>query len=131
MIFVIGGRNQGKTAYSVNLCKELHKKEMILIADGKLPVTYETLLQADLITHFELIVRRAMEDGCDPYELADKLIKNNPMAVVTADEIGCGIVPMDAFERNYRETDGRVCQKIAAYSSEVHRVICGIGMRIK
>lgn len=50
---------------------------------------------------------------------------------MTADEIGCGIVPMEAFERGYRETDGRICQRIAAYSEEVHRVICGLGMRIK
>ena len=50
---------------------------------------------------------------------------------MTADEIGCGIVPIEAFERDYRETDGRVCQRIAAYSEEVHRVICGLGMRIK
>ena len=60
-----------------------------------------------------------------------ELMQENPDAFVTADEIGCGIVPMEAFERDYRETDGRICQRIAAYSEEVHRVICGLGMRIK
>lgn len=54
-------------------------------------------------------------------------MQENPDAFVTADEIGCGIVPMEAFERGYRETDGRICQRIAAYSEEVHRVICGLG----
>ena len=51
--------------------------------------------------------------------------------MVVADEIGCGIVPAVAFAREYREKDGRVCQKIAAFSDEVYRVICGLGSRIK
>ena len=91
----------------------------------------QTIMQADLITHFELFVRREMEAGRDPYVFAERLMQGNPDAFVTADEIGCGIVPMEAFERDYRETDGRICQRIAAYSEEVHRVICGLGMRIK
>ena len=67
--------------------------------------------------------------GTEKYMI--RLMQENPDAFVTADEIGCGIVPMEAFERGYRETDGRICQRIAAYSEEVHRVICGLGMRIK
>ena len=101
------------------------------IADGRLETDEQTIMQADLITHFELFVRREMEAGRDPYVFAERLMQENPDAFVTADEIGCGIVPMEAFERDYRETDGRICQRIAAYSEEVHRVICGLGMRIK
>ena len=78
-------------------------------------------MQADLITHFELFVRHEMEAGRDPYVFAERLMQENPDAFVTADEIGCGIVPMEAFERDYRETDGRICQRIAG---------C-LGMRIK
>lgn len=101
------------------------------IADGRLETDEQTIMQADLITHFELFVRREMEAGRDPYVFAERLMQENQDAFVTADEIGCGIVPMEAFERDYRETDGRICQRIAAYSEEVHRVICGLGMRIK
>ncbi len=134
MIFVIGGRGQGKTAYAVELWKKKYEQkntELMCIVDGQSESDKEAMMRAGLITHFELIIKREMEAKRDPYELADRLIKNNPQAIITADEIGCGIVPLDAFERNYRETDGRVCQKIAAYSEEVYRVICGLGMRIK
>jgi len=55
-------------------------------------------MQADLITHFELFVRREMEAGRDPYVFAERLMQENPDAFVTADEIGCGIVPMEAFD---------------------------------
>ncbi len=152
MVFIIGGREQGKTAYAMELWKkrtlERRKTEDLStdlnlpknpeacavtarIADGRLGIDEQMVMQADLITHFELLVRREMEAGRDPYAFAERLMQENPEAFVTTDEIGCGIVPMEAFERDYRETDGRVCQRIAAYSEEVHRVICGLGMRIK
>ena len=51
--------------------------------------------------------------------------------MLITDEIGYGIVPTDAFYREYRETHGRVCTQIAAEAKEVHRVICGIGTVIK
>ena len=51
--------------------------------------------------------------------------------IIVCREVGCGIVPMDAFEREYRETVGRVCTELAAMSEEVHRVLCGVGTVIK
>ena len=72
-----------------------------------------------------------MQEGTEPAVFAGELIEKNGGAVVVADEIGCGIVPADAFAREYREKDGRVCQKIAAFSDEVYRVVCGLGSRIK
>ena len=140
MIFIIGGREQGKTAYAMKLWEKrtLERRKTkdlstvlnrsknpeacrvtARIADGRLETDEQTIVQADLITHFELFVRREMEAGRDPYVFAERLIQENPDAFVTADE------------RDYRETDGRVCQRIAACSEEVHRVSCGLGMRIK
>ena len=45
--------------------------------------------------------------------------------------IGCGIVPMDPFQREVREQTGRVCTALAGKARRVHRVICGIGTVIK
>ena len=123
MIFIIGGREQGKTAYAMKLWEKrtLERRKTkdlstvlnrsknpeacrvtARIADGRLETDEQTIMQADLITHFELFVRREMEAGRDPYVFAERLMQENPDAFVTADEIGCGIVPMEAFERDYR-----------------------------
>ncbi len=59
------------------------------------------------------------------------MIKENRKAVIISNEIGYGIVPIDKFERRYRELTGRICCEIAKESKEVHRVICGIGTIIK
>lgn len=145
MIFVIGGRQQGKTEFALELAikqgnpggnpseaDESRKREALkrTAADGRTD-PFEAALPAPLVMHLEAYIRRSMENGKDPYEFAVQLMALNPNAIVTADEIGYGIVPIDAFEREYRDTDGRVCQQIAAGSGEVYRVVCGIGMKIK
>ena len=67
---------------------------------------------------------------------AERLMQENPDAFVTADEIGCGIVPMEAFERDYRETDGRIYSGFAAYSGGsapgyLRSGKCGSNKRVK
>ncbi|MBP6421033.1 MAG: bifunctional adenosylcobinamide kinase/adenosylcobinamide-phosphate guanylyltransferase, partial [Agathobacter sp.] len=42
-----------------------------------------------------------------------------------------GIVPLDSFEREYRERLGRLLCEIAAKAERVERIVCGIGQRIK
>ena len=103
-VLIIGGAYQGKRKVAENLYADLPR-----------------------IENLHEIVWKMLKEDKDPLSLADTLCGH----VIICDEIGCGIVPMEAFERDYRETDGRICQRIAAYSEEVHRVICGLGMRIK
>ena len=63
--------------------------------------------------------------------LADKLIHQNPGIVLVSDEIGYGLVPIDAADRCYREQVGRICTELAAFSEEVVGVVMGIGTKIK
>lgn len=65
------------------------------------------------------------------HEMAEELFHACPQRIVITQEIGCGIVPVDAFERKYRELTGRICCQLAAASQEVWRVTAGIGQRIK
>ena len=152
MIFIIGGREQGKTAYAMKLWKKrtLERRKTkdlstvlnrsknpeacrvtARIADGRLETDEQTIMQADLITHFELFVRREMEAGRDPYVFAERLMQENPDAFVTADEIGCGIVPIDRADENWREAVGRLCCALAQKADAVVRVIAGVPQFIK
>ena len=54
-----------------------------------------------------------------------------PDCILICDEIGNGIVPMEAEERTYRECTGRILEGLAAQADEVVRVVCGIGQKIK
>ena len=91
----------------------------------------EELMNAQGVTGFQQYIRSELENGKDVSDLAEKIICKNPDIVLVSQEVGYGVVPVDAFDRKYREAVGRVCTKLAAYSHKVTRVICGIGTVIK
>ena len=61
----------------------------------------------------------------------EQLLGPNPGAVVVSDEIGLGVVPLEPFERRWREETGRALCRLAAASERVERVCCGLGVRLK
>lgn len=124
MEMIIGGAYQGKTDYA--------KKEFpaLLWKEGS-SLTEEELMRAEGILNFQEYIRRELKDGKDLSQLAERILQKNPEIVLVSQEVGYGVVPMDPFDRAYRETVGRVCTKLASYSKKVTRVACGIGMVIK
>lgn len=137
MILIVGGRSQGKRRFAESLAKRGESvpasgKMVGADADALNPdLDLEEAFHAGTVCHPELYIRQCMMEKRDPARWIDRLCRENPAAVVIADEIGCGIVPVDAFEREYRETAGRLIQRLAAESGAVYRVVCGIGNRIK
>lgn len=68
------------------------------------------------------------------YTLTDGSISEDFLATCSAivlREQGCGLVPMDPVARAQREEIGRLACRLAAKSTAVYRVTCGIGTRIK
>lgn len=131
MILITGGRCQGKLSFAGKLLKSAGDDDSERrVADGAVD-SPDTALKAEIVCHMELFIRQLMLSGRDAAQFVECLIRENPAAVVIADEIGMGIVPVDAFERLYRENTGRLCQRLAAESSEVYRIVCGIEMKIK
>lgn len=124
MILIIGGAYQGKAAFAEALFPGLWW------TDGE-SCDLEDIYECEGIRHFHAYIRRMLERGQDVDDLAGNLLSRNPKAVIITDEIGYGIVPAEAFLREYREAAGRVCTKLAADAEEVWRVSCGIGTRIK
>lgn len=82
-------------------------------------------------TDFHKTIRGAVQAGEDPRAFAERFCQTYPGAVVAADEVGAGVVPIAAEDRAFREAVGRALCVVAQASCEVTRVICGIGVRIK
>lgn len=51
--------------------------------------------------------------------------------LVCCNEVGCGVVPLDAGERKWRDEVGRACCALAAEAEAVVRLVCGIPQIIK
>lgn len=80
---------------------------------------------------FQETIRGVIARGEDPRSYAGALCEAEPEAVIVSDEVGCGIVPLDAGDRAWREGVGRALCVIAQRSERVVRAVCGIGTVIK
>ena len=83
---------------------------------------------AEIIPDFHLMLKGF---GGDPRDFAEDFYCKHSDAVIVANEIGCGVVPIDRRERAWREAVGRALCVLAQKSENVTRVVCGIGVRIK
>lgn len=127
MKLVIGGMAQGKLEY-VLLKYDLQKSK---VWDGVLPNDRKLKGNTMIINHFHQWVRSCIENlGCPEDEIMSFLDCYED-CIIICDEIGNGIVPIDPFEREYRERTGRILVQLAMRAEEVERIICGIGQKIK
>ena len=126
MQLIIGGYAQGKLNYVL----QKYKGESCLVYDAEFPEKEENGKKI-IINHLHQWIKKQVETGGNPEDEIEKYVEKHRDIVIISDEIGNGIVPADALEREYRERTGRILIRLASGADEVVRVICGIGQKIK
>ena len=116
---ILGGSFQGKLSFALQLTGLSPDN----VADGGSPNDW---LEKPILNGIHRGIRQLLLEESDPYTIVDKILDKNPNAVILCDEIGCGIVPLDPKEREYREVTGRICCMLAKQAQRVIRVQCGI-----
>lgn len=123
MILIVGGTAQGKLSYALSA----YHKTLDDVADNAADAHHKAVFN-----HFHLYVRGQLAQGNTDFTAElEALLTANPNIIILCDEIGCGIVPIDRFERTYREVTGRLCCTLAARAERVERVFCGIATAMK
>ena len=74
---------------------------------------------------FEKYLRACLRAGSEP----ETQLRED--AVVICQDISCGIVPIDAEERQWRELCGRTMTAMAARADSVTRIFCGLPQKMK
>lgn len=132
MILLFGGAYQGKTELALKMSAMTENREA---ADGWSDPLEAAWSRPVLLNLHGYIKRFSdMEDTKAREKMRDfiyNIIRNNPNACITADEIGSGIVPIKREDRLWRELCGEAVQLLAAEAEEAFRVIGGIPMRLK
>ena len=118
MRLYIGGRFQGQA-------------ELALLETGLRPeaVTREQALTAPAVGDFHELLR-----GLTPAQaraFAAELLEKNPDCVITCDEVGLGVVPLEAEGRLWREAVGAGVCLLASKAEHVTRAVAGIPLRLK
>lgn len=114
MVLVVGGMAAGKTAYVM----QTYGYDTDSIADGVLD-------ERPVLDNLQDLVR-ADPDGC--LDLVPVLVQK---AVVICNEVGSGVIPVDAEARRWREATGRLCVALAQRADRVVRLVCGVPSVLK
>lgn len=104
MVLIVGGRGAGKRAAA----RSLGYAETDIACDVQ-----------ELVRGLDAPARAALA-----HDLARR-------PCVICDEVGCGVIPLDAGDRAWREAVGRLCCDLAERATAVVRVCCGIPQVIK
>lgn len=122
MIFIYGGSYQGKLEFA---------KARYGLSDGDIFLCDEANgapdWEARCLAYVDRWVLNRVRSGVDPLSA----FHARPDAIVIATDISCGVVPVDATLRAWREACGRLNAQLTARSEAVWRVFCGIGERLK
>lgn len=122
MRLIIGGKGQGKREYAASAYN---------IAPPEIADTLTEAKSARVLYGLEEEIARCLREGTEPEPLVEELCRTNPDIIIICRELGCGVVPVDRFEREWRERTGRICCELAKEAESVERVLCGLPLRIK
>ena len=130
MRLIIGGFAQGKLDYAVG---KYGKPDRIW--DGGQKSGLPEQEGSWILNHLHLWIREKSASADFSSEKLTELllswIRRHPDCILICDEIGAGIVPAEAKQREWREATGRICIRLAAEAESVERVVCGLGQRLK
>lgn len=113
MVLILGGLGAGKHSYIRSLG----------FTDGQM--SNDPDADAPVLFALEEAVKR---DPASAETLLPKLMKKK---YVLCREVGSGVIPMDAKEREWREATGRLCCMLAERAEAVVRVVSGIPIALK
>ena len=127
MILVFGGSYQGKYDYLLD--------HFDLMADDIYVFSVEDLNYKNdkkAIYGLQDMIRYFLESGVyNETQLKKDILSYWSDKIIVCDDISAGIVPVDYFDREWREAVGRIMGFISSNSTEVHRLFCGIGTQLK
>ncbi|MBQ8509466.1 MAG: bifunctional adenosylcobinamide kinase/adenosylcobinamide-phosphate guanylyltransferase [Clostridia bacterium] len=124
MDFIIGGAYQGKLDYA---------KKQFGVTDEQIFTCSETdgiRFGARCIHRLEEFTLWSVRNGKDATEIFKGHESEWRGSVLICCDIFCGVVPMGADMRTWREMTGRLCAYLSGEAESVTRLFCGLPQRL-
>ena len=125
MHLILGGRYMGKRDYAESLYGPF-KALCDLEHDSP-----EAIEGAEAVLNLQAGVRTLLLRGGDAQAFFAARLPSLRGSVLMGDEVGGGVVPLDAFERRWRDEVGLLYQMLAREADKVDRVWAGLATRLK
>lgn len=124
MKLIIGGAYQGKREFAKSAFQL--KEADIFTCTGE-----EIDFSAPCIDKIEAFTLACVRSGKEPLVIFQQ---HQPLwadSVLICQDIFCGVVPMEADLRQWRQVTGQLCQYLTKNAQQVSRIFCGLEQRLK
>ena len=120
MILIIGGAYQGKLDYARDRFA-LTEQEIHTCVAEEIDFSKRCVYKIEDFTF-------GHADPIGYFQANRDLWKDS---ILICQDIFCGVVPMGAENRSWRQNTGRLCQYLAGEAEQVIRIFCGLEQRLK
>ena len=125
MHLIIGGAFQGKNDWA-KAQFSLQDADFLECNEQDFPD-----FSAGCITHLERFALCCLRQGQEPKTVLLQQQERWKNSILICDDISCGVVPLDAETRAWREACGRMLSALSAEAQTVTRIFCGLPQRLK
>ena len=124
MKLIIGGAYQGKRDFA-KTAFQLKEEDIFTCSGETIDFSHPCIDKIEEFT-FSLV-----KDGKDPVAYFEEHKNEWKDALLICQDIFCGVVPMDADMRQWRQETGRLCQYLTKNADSVSRIFCGLEQKLK
>ncbi len=125
MDLIIGGAYQGKLDYA--------KRKYGLEEDGIFTCSENSDISFDrrCINSIQEFTLHCVREGLDATEIFRARKNKWENSILICEDIFCGVVPLGADIRAWREMTGRLCAYLSSEANSVTRIFCGLEQKLK
>ena len=120
MILIIGGAYQGKLDF-VKETFGITDAEVHTCGAGEIDFSKRCIYKIEEFTY-------GRPDPIGYFKAHREEWENS---ILICQDIFCGVVPMGAENRAWRQNTGRLCQYLSREATQVSRIFCGLEQRLK
>lgn len=124
MNLIIGGAYQGKREFAKSTFS-LEEAKIYTCQGAEIDFSYSCI---DCLEEFTLACVRG---GMDPIAYFRAHEAQWQGSTLICQDIFCGVVPLEAELRQWRNVTGQLCQYLSKRAQRVSRVFCGLEQRLK
>ena len=120
MVLIIGGAYQGKLAFAKEAFG-VTDEDVHTCTPGEIDFSRRCIYKIEEFTY----------NHPDPIGCFEAHREEWQNSILICQDIFCGVVPMGAENRAWRQNPGRLCQYLSREATRVSRIFCGLEQRLK